>query len=636
MVQTGIATVISHNSIFAENGDDDYAGTGIANYCLFQNAPTATLSGSNNLVVVDPGLDPNGLQNNGGPTETIKLVAGSPAIDAGSNALIAIDPTTGQPLATDQRGPGFPRISNGRVDIGAYETQATVAATTTLLTSSANPSVRGQAVTFTATVSSNTSETGTPGGSVDLFDTTTSVDLGTISLTGGEATLKTSALGVGNHVIQATYSGESDFTTSFASLTQTVNRDGASIQLTTSANPSSFGLAVTFTAKLLADPPGSGIPTGSIDFFNTTTGLDLGTVGITDGVASLKTSSLPVGANMIAARYSGDANFLKSAAAYTATVNPSIIVLDPTASGALSASGSARIQIPGVIYVDSSSSSALSASGTAQIKAAAIDVHGNVQKSGSASLTPKPITGATILADPLGALALPIKVGMQNRGSERLSGNSAATIQPGIYTQIAVSGNAKLTLSSGVYIMEGGGFSVSGNASVNGSGVMIVNAGSKYPSPGGSYGTIMLSGTGTYNLSPMSTGMYAGMVLFQPHDNSSTLSIGGNASGITGVIYAPDAKLTESTGAQPSAAIVVLELAVSGAGAAASSSVVDLALADLSALDAGPDSWVGPTPFQNASTASGYQASGFLAAALRAAAPVQDALRPKLASLPLS
>ena len=39
-------------------------------------------------------------------------------------------------------------------------------------------------------------------------------------------------------------------------------------------------------------------------------------------------------------------------------------------------------------------------------------------------------------------------------------------------------------MSSGIYIIEGGGFSVSGNASVTGSGVTIVNAGSKYPEHG--------------------------------------------------------------------------------------------------------------------------------------------------------
>ena len=64
---------------------------------------------------IDPKLGP--LANNGGPTQTMALLAGSPAIDAGSNAL-AVDPD-GSRLLTDQRGYG--RIFNGIVDIGAYE-----------------------------------------------------------------------------------------------------------------------------------------------------------------------------------------------------------------------------------------------------------------------------------------------------------------------------------------------------------------------------------------------------------------------------------------------------------------------------------------------------------------------------------
>ena len=47
---------------------------------------------------------------------------------------------------------------------------------------------------------------------------------------------------------------------------------------------------------------------------------------------------------------------------------------------------------------------------------------------------------------------------------------------------------------------------MSGNAGVSGSGVMICNAGSNYPSTGGSYGSISLSGNGSYSLSPLSSG----------------------------------------------------------------------------------------------------------------------------------
>jgi hypothetical protein len=61
----------------------------------------------------DPKLDPNGLQNNGGPTKTIALLPGSPAIDAAVSC---------PPPATDQRGIARPQGSG--CDIGAYEVAA--------------------------------------------------------------------------------------------------------------------------------------------------------------------------------------------------------------------------------------------------------------------------------------------------------------------------------------------------------------------------------------------------------------------------------------------------------------------------------------------------------------------------------
>ena len=65
------------------------------------------------------------LADNGGPTFTHALLAGSTAINAGLNSL-ALD-ANNQPLTTDQRGMGFSRIGGGTVDIGAFETQAAAA-----------------------------------------------------------------------------------------------------------------------------------------------------------------------------------------------------------------------------------------------------------------------------------------------------------------------------------------------------------------------------------------------------------------------------------------------------------------------------------------------------------------------------
>ncbi len=200
--------------------------------------------------------------------------------------------------------------------------------------------------------------------------------------------------------------------------------------------------------------------------------------------------------------------------------------------------------------------------------ASAIDVHGGVLKSGNASFSPAPVTGAATVADPMAGLAEPGTSGLVVRGSEILSGNSSATIPSGIYSQITASGNAKLTLSSGVYLIEGGGFSISGNASVSGSGVMIVNAGGSYPNSGGSYAGITLSGNGSYNLSPMTTGAYAGIVIFQTRDDTKALTISGNASGMTGMIYAPKAALTESGNAALDVSLIVDTLSISGNGVA--------------------------------------------------------------------
>ena len=74
--------------------------------------------------VTDPLLGP--LTNNGGPTRTHELLAGSPAIDAGS---LSFNPNLfTPPLLTDQRGAGFDRVSGGQIDIGSFEVPVIVVA----------------------------------------------------------------------------------------------------------------------------------------------------------------------------------------------------------------------------------------------------------------------------------------------------------------------------------------------------------------------------------------------------------------------------------------------------------------------------------------------------------------------------
>jgi hypothetical protein len=102
------------------------------------------------------------------------------------------------------------------------------AGSSTTLASSLNPSVFGQAVTFTATV---TASGGTPTGAVTFRDG--AAVLGTVTLNGaGVATFTTASLAVGSHSITAAYGGDANFSASTSSaLLQTVNVPADSARL---------------------------------------------------------------------------------------------------------------------------------------------------------------------------------------------------------------------------------------------------------------------------------------------------------------------------------------------------------------------------------------------------------------------
>ena len=104
---------------------------------------------------------------------------------------------------------------------------------------------------------------------------------------------------------------------------QTVNQANTTTTVISSANPSSFGQAVTFTATVTPNSPGAGTPTGTVTFLDGTTTLGSGTLDAS-GHATLTTSTLAAGAHTIKVTYGGDANFAAStSAALPQTVNSS-------------------------------------------------------------------------------------------------------------------------------------------------------------------------------------------------------------------------------------------------------------------------------------------------------------------------
>jgi hypothetical protein len=109
------ADVYMRNTIVAGHSSYDvYGPIHSAGYNLIEDPTGGSGFAPTDILNVNPMLGP--LADNGGPTQTMALLPGSAAIDAGENS---------DAPEWDQRGPGFPRIVNGRIDIGAYEVQAT-------------------------------------------------------------------------------------------------------------------------------------------------------------------------------------------------------------------------------------------------------------------------------------------------------------------------------------------------------------------------------------------------------------------------------------------------------------------------------------------------------------------------------
>jgi hypothetical protein len=283
-------------------------------------------------------------------------------------------------------------------------------------------------------------------------------------------------------------------------------------------------------------------------------------------------SAATIGTVTVAGTLTGQVTASQSVGSVTAGGQPvaqGIFLLDPSISAALNVAGNAHITIPGSIFVDSTSPTAVTAAGSAQVTATGIQVVGGVQQSGSATLSPTPTTGLGSFNDPMAFLSGPSTAGLTNYGSVSYSSGSHA-LQPGIYSQIKASGNASLSLNPGIYIIEGGGVSVTGTASITGAGVTIYNTGSNYPNPGGSYGGITLSGNGSFNLTPAATtagGAYPGIVIYQSRANTRALALSGNAgAGLTGMVYAPSAPVVIGGNATLNAALVADRLQVSGNG----------------------------------------------------------------------
>jgi hypothetical protein len=192
--------------------------------------------------------------------------------------------------------------------------------TSTALTSSHNPSIYGQKVTWAAVVRSST--TVVPTGSVvfngkDMYGFTFVIGRAILD-SSGVATLIKSNLNVNGYQVTAVYLGDTMNEGSTSSvLNQLVTETTSRAVLSSSQNLAAQGQVVTFTATITSPTV---TPTGPVTF---TAGKQvLGTAQIVPWAhkATLAISTLPVGSTVVTVTYLGDSNIARSSASLTQTV----------------------------------------------------------------------------------------------------------------------------------------------------------------------------------------------------------------------------------------------------------------------------------------------------------------------------
>ncbi|GFE19755.1 Ig-like domain repeat protein [Streptomyces nigrescens] len=316
------------------SGDEDFSpATATASQTLYPASTTTEVtSGPNPSVVGEPvtvtatvAPVPPGA---GTPTGTVTVDFGdatTPATAPLAGGAVTLTHTYTGSVSSPYTITATYSGSDDFTDSVATATQSVLqAATTTTLTSEPDPSVVGQPVAFTAIVAPVEPGSGSPTGTV-IFDFGDGTDPAPLPVIAGVATALHAYTGPAGspYTATATYSGDTDFTASSDTTTQSVGQAGSTTVVTTSPEPAVTGQPVTVTATLSAAAPGDGTPTGTVtfDFGDGTSPL---TVPATAGVATTThtwagTSGSPY---TVTADYSGDAGFTPSTGTGIQTVAP--------------------------------------------------------------------------------------------------------------------------------------------------------------------------------------------------------------------------------------------------------------------------------------------------------------------------
>lgn len=236
-----------------------------------------------------------------------------------------------------------------------------------------------------------------------------------------------------------------------------------------------------------------------------------------------------------------------------------LYVLNPNASKALMVNGGTDLEVPCGIWVNSNASDAIFQTSGATVNASPgpINVVGGVKQTGHAVMTPNPTT-ITPFSDPLADMPLPTYSSGCTYTNLKLT--HSTTLNPGTYCggiSIAGNDNDPVVFNPGLYVILGGGITMTGGTGATGSGVTF------YLTGNGSYAYqgIDIHGNGTYTFTAPTSGTYESMLFIkdrtQPAGGGSTMT-GATTMTAVGIIYLPNESLTFAGNPAASAYTVIV------------------------------------------------------------------------------
>lgn len=217
-----------------------------------------------------------------------------------------------------------------------------------------------------------------------------------------------------------------------------------------------------------------------------------------------------------------------------------LCVLATAGTNTLQISGGTTAISGGTVRVNSVGVPAGLVSGTLNVTSAgatpATGAVGTWSVSGSAS--PSPQAAVASVGDPFSLIPVPSVSGTPT--SYSTSGGSAS-INPGIYSSITLSGGGTTTMNPGTYVLTGQ-LQIRGSRNLTANNVTIYLACSSYPTPcvsGGSGGNIDVGGNGTINITSPTYGVYQGLTVFSDRNNTGLIKFFGSGTlNTTGSMYA--------------------------------------------------------------------------------------------------